>query len=595
MIGFARVNRNLLASMLLLCVASAGFTASHIAISSPAGFTSRAQKLFVIVPIKNDGTNVAGDVRITGISFRKPGVLRPLPALQSQLPITLGDIADGGSTSFTAVFAGNARLGDKFALVVNGTYSQTPQGSRLPRSVVTFSTTGTVTVVSAVPKVTLFPNKADPLLMQVERDDGAIADYYATKDAAGLPLAIKEVDVQPSRGMSTSFVYGTNGQLQQVLDANGTSFSYQSQGSTVQVTAVSPDGSLRISVSVNTQTHLAGPASIVFTPQKPTGFVKPNRGPRHGAEAALSVRSQPLLGAAVPRAAGTSPSIVTVRHCESPVNDANVAMLLNFDVTGAWPSAVPGKLVADGTYSVSIPTPDPELGKHAKEVCEQTATILDYLCFGHEDLGTAGEEALCAQISTAVLALGPEAAPAAGLVMTACSAAVAARALLCDIFGSSGGLPPGAPSLLESLCGFVDSVVDRIQAGETLQLQPLARIPGVGSKYGDIRVVPAGGPFPSFSIEVGGSVAIQNFTASTFNPAPGEDYVATAHVVCAPPNTAVVMSIIGTDGYTDSKSYSITGDADVSLSVPGAAPGVVDHVTIKVGDSLSQTLVVYFG
>jgi len=63
-----------------------------------------------------------------------------------------------------------------------------------------------------------------------------------------------------------------------------------------------------------------------------------------------------------------------------------------------------------------------------------------------------------------------------------------------------------------------------------------------------------------------------------------QGYVATSVISCQLEDNVVVMSVFGTDGYTDTVSTTVTGSGNqgFTLSVPGGASGVSGVVTMRV-------------
>lgn len=93
---------------------------------------------------------------------------------------------------------------------------------------------------------------------------------------------------------------------------------------------------------------------------------------------------------------------------------------------------------------------------------------------------------------------------------------------------------------------------------------------------------------------------INSFILQPAYPNAGQGYTATADYHCMPSGSKITLSIIGTDGYTDSKTEilnSVSGTA--TLSVPGAASGVYDVCTVTIvtpeGETYSMQASLVFG
>jgi hypothetical protein len=152
---------------------------------------------------------------------------------------------------------------------------------------------------------------------------------------------------------------------------------------------------------------------------------------------------------------------------------------------------------------------------------------------------------------------------------------------------------PSAPSIADFICDNIGDAVDWALDTQMI-VSVVARIPGEGQFSGGSAVVSASGPIPNFNVDAGGDVEIVSFTTSPSDPAPFQGYTAFAEIRCAAPGTRVTLSIIGTDGYSDSITHIVTGDQTVSLFVPGAEESIVDRVTVTIDGGPSRQVVLVF-
>jgi hypothetical protein len=183
---------------------------------------------------------------------------------------------------------------------------------------------------------------------------------------------------------------------------------------------------------------------------------------------------------------------------------------------------------------------------------------------------------MCLQLAAAAVPLGPE---ASALVATGCVGTLEAAELYCSTLGAGAG--PGAPSLAEYLTQYLKGLVAPY-AATTVDVYATAVTPA-GQGNSQTLTIEPGANF-SLAIDVQGHQSIESFVTSPSDPAPLQGYTATAKLLCLPPNSQVRISIVGTDGYTDSDLLSFTdgGDQLVSLFVPGAAADVRDVITVEV-------------
>jgi hypothetical protein len=76
------------------------------------------------------------------------------------------------------------------------------------------------------------------------------------------------------------------------------------------------------------------------------------------------------------------------------------------------------------------------------------------------------------------------------------------------------------------------------------------------------------------------------------DPGPGQGVTVTASLMPATEGCNISFSIVGTDGYSNSATYSSDANGQASFYIPGGAEGVVDHVTITTSNN-KQFIVTY--
>lgn len=118
-----------------------------------------------------------------------------------------------------------------------------------------------------------------------------------------------------------------------------------------------------------------------------------------------------------------------------------------------------------------------------------------------------------------------------------------------------------------------------------LQLQARV-VTGKGEKFSSVGtgIISPNGPYPDLSVQGPAQTDVSSFALSPANPAGGQDYAATGQIFCLAQGDVVTLGISGSDGYSDTSTQTV-GQAEsqsFTLSVPGAASGVRDVVTIQV-------------
>lgn len=118
-----------------------------------------------------------------------------------------------------------------------------------------------------------------------------------------------------------------------------------------------------------------------------------------------------------------------------------------------------------------------------------------------------------------------------------------------------------------------------------LQLQAAVKT-SKGQKFLSVGtgLIPPEGPYPVLTVNVPGTVGVSGLTLTPSSPQARQNYMAKGLVSCQQVGDIVTISVIGTDGYTDSVSTTVasTGDQSFTLNVPGAASGVNDVVTLQI-------------
>ena len=77
--------------------------------------------------------------------------------------------------------------------------------------------------------------------------------------------------------------------------------------------------------------------------------------------------------------------------------------------------------------------------------------------------------------------------------------------------------------------------------------------------------------------------SFQDFIISPADPAPSQSYTVTVSVFCAPEDTQLQISVVGTDKYTNTKVFTITSvNNKASLAIPGGGASVQDTINAKI-------------
>lgn len=85
-----------------------------------------------------------------------------------------------------------------------------------------------------------------------------------------------------------------------------------------------------------------------------------------------------------------------------------------------------------------------------------------------------------------------------------------------------------------------------------------------------------------------------NAYATPSNPSPGQSVIVTATVIPVISGCNISFSIVGTDGYSDSKIVATDSNGQATFRIPGASSGVFDKVTIKTSNGKSYIVTYTF-
>lgn len=446
--------------------------------------------------------------------------------------------------------------------------------------------------------LTLYSNPTDPLLLSSTRTDGKAFSYYGTRDARGLPTSLDHILL--TRDGSTDVVrydLDAQGRPVRIFAPNGTSFVLEWVGpKKANLIVTAPDGNVQINTEVDFNSSAAATSrSKTFTVprllQSPLeSLSRPDnlapRGNRAATSRAVKLsQSSSLTQGTSKLTQSANPVTVNVLRCGQPATGFLDVRVLVSDGSGKFLGTFPASRISDGIYRTSLPSnlaPVPD----KSEVCEPLGVLLDIACAFTESLGPLAGTVICGAVTSAVAAVtGGISALASGLIFAGCESAVVGFEVYCSIGNASAG--PGAPSLGGELCDLVEDYVNNARKSDSqtykLQAEVIALPTNVRSSVG---TAPASGAFSPLRIELGSTPQILTLTLAPSSPAEGEDYLATARIGCLPIGSVVVLSIIGTDSYSDSTAPITISKAQIEetfqLSVPGAQRSVRDTVTVDV-------------
>lgn len=243
------------------------------------------------------------------------------------------------------------------------------------------------------------------------------------------------------------------------------------------------------------------------------------------------------------------------------------------------------KRVEKGVYQYTMPSYDVKLIK-LSQLCKPIANIMETvmtpICESNDGIAPMDKQEICLAISTA-LASGIVSAPAAAIFETVCSSLSYFIDIYCSVSSVAGG------DFSQMLCA---SLIEQDKNGTEFLLKPL-----VNGLSKDVVGMPAfyspGGNAPTLTLDLGGEPTIGDFSLNPPAPAAYQSYAAIASLSCMEIGTKITMSIVGTDGYQDTQTQTVTSSTisyTATLHVPGSYSGVKDVCKIVVNTPYGGTI-----
>jgi hypothetical protein len=413
--------------------------------------------------------------------------------------------------------------------------------------------------------------------LQINAAENKVIDVYGTRDNSGKPIAVTDIVISSTTD-TTYYKFNEQKRLSAILAPNGTQFffSWISQNK-ANLTVIGPDGisQLTTQIDFSSGSEQTDIVANVARPDVPLQLsFTPGQSQSQGGGSAVT----------------TQTGMVNVFQCQS-LSDAQtyvVAKTLSGSVLGNFPT----KRVSKGVYSFDIPSnlaPSINPG----EICGDIAGVLDIACIAMQN--PALPIIFCARLGSLVASSGFGTA-FTGHVMVACGAAMAGLEFYCATLGQEVGA--GGPSLAETLCN--SPFINRTFV-EDIRVTPYV-IALPGNVYGSSALVTPNGVIPQLTVNLNSQTTIRTLELIPPAPAAFQSYVAKVDVFCLLAGSLVTISVVGTDGYSNSVNYNITttqGEGQFTLTVPGAAmAGIRDVVTLKItlpnGTVLTRTAALIF-
>lgn len=416
-------------------------------------------------------------------------------------------------------------------------------------------------------------NTNDPLFLQYKSKDTTV-DIFGTRDELGNPSVITDYIIKI--GKDTSYYkFEQDMRISSFTAPNQTKFLFNWTGPNIAVvTVLAKDGTTQLTTQIdfnNPQQKINRNNQVL---QRPSTPIQVDFTPKS---------ENPITTLA------TGNVNITVTQCSNPTDVENYLIVksVNGTIIGTFPS----QRISKGVFGVSLPS-NTAPTSNISQICNNLANTIGLGCYASQ---LPSFPLFCPALSAVIASTGIGASVAAP-IFSACTYLVTGLEIYCKIFDFNG--VPGAPSLAEKLCS--STPLNRTLTGDILISAYAIGIPT--NTYSIQQRVPGNGPYPTVNINLGSATKVRTFRMTPPTPIVGQSYDASIDVFCLKPGSTVKISVIGTDGYSNTITYPISTtlpDGVFTLTVPGAiSPGIVDYVTFQItlpdGASLTRSAFLVF-
>lgn len=435
---------------------------------------------------------------------------------------------------------------------------------------------------------TLMVNSQDPQILSVKAPDGRIINTFGKRDENGLPTSLNQIVIINKDKKELVYYLDEKNRPVKMIADNGTQFKLEWLSDTrIALTVLANDGETQINTEVDLSSqnqvkkNSPGGGQDSFKRKRNLKFEPPN----------VPIKAQNYD--CFDNIYGSDSVYLNVTQCGEPT-DADVWVDIYtynenpFDRVFLRRSYEVTR-IGKGVYKVKIPSGlAPSL--NVSTLCNTVVLLLEGLDMAEKaGLGPY----ICAAVSLASAPLGPA---VSALIYSGCEAVRNGLKLYTSWLTASPEY--GFPSIGEYLC---DAKIFDIEIPQYIGL--VGVVDGLPDNTRSPMIkAPGNGPYPDINLDLGSKTVITGFTLVPPAPAEKQGYTATARASCLLAGSNVKLSMVGTDGYSDSVSEYISKNrkfAEFTLTVPGAETGVRDTCTFEIfsadGKVLRKTASLVFG
>lgn len=440
-------------------------------------------------------------------------------------------------------------------------------------------------IKALVAKATVFTDATSSELMSVVTVDGDTITYFGDKMADGTANKINTLEYSSSDGRDCFLDFDEAGKLQSITSNEGATIEFEWLSPTsVVLKAHSQKDNIVIQTKYdfeNTESYLTSQfeSKASNSVRKGEFFLTLSSEPEYTSEHVSSMFNLGSRANYDPDQFPDKQEIhLWINQCGSNYNAKNYILLKNATTGDYIGKLVNSEHLWKGSYIYQLPLKSYPSSATNAELCEKLDEVLrnmeKRLGYVYIDNGEGLTYVLTA-LNTAAISTGIGSVPA--VIIDAVVFAGAAVNCGIQIFNSTGGV--SALMRQHNAEWYYKEYIN-----SDLILIPVAYTQSK-TVVGDGEQVNPSDESIFITLDMIGDPVIDNFTLNPSNPGAYEGYEAIAEYHCIPNGSTIKLSIVGTDGYSNSTTASVSdygGSGSATLHVPGSYSGVYDLCTVEI-------------
>lgn len=424
--------------------------------------------------------------------------------------------------------------------------------------------------------VILYADPFDSRIITVSSETGERMTLFGEKESDGTVSIDKMVIINANNDSCIMLL--NNGKPSVYYAPDGTTFTFDwISDNSVALTAVDPTGEWSLHTNIDNENNVSNNSKLSIK-QKKSNRINRNYSVQFTdiPERQIDLDESVSIHTRASNAEDES-CILNVTRCNMPDDNSTLSGTIGVRMysSNKFLADLRPTFLGNGRYLVSVPGSEvPSINPQklvdiVNDVLDNYCNSIDFLTGG----GVVEGSTICSSITLALLAT--PALEVAPVFLAACESFT--------LFSSFGC----ALHTIIQNCDVTKAFVEYISAE---QLFDYRLVPyQLGMPYDcvgtSIRVTPGSLSTMSMTLDLGGSTSFDKFFLSPSHPREDQDYLIIADIVCIIPGSSVTISIIGSDGYSDSETFDFpsgTFNQRCILEVPGAEENVKDECNVIV-------------